>query len=618
MNVRSTARYLSQPARGTCCALAAALAVLAAFSPDGSAAQDEAPPGLPELAITLAPGGVDADGNPAWIDVTMTFPGGELAAGDSFLRAPVEFAGVSAVEYSNGDLTIVDESGAIPLYQALDDPDAGGFLYWRRWTATRAIDGNVELRYRAPVTLVKPRLGSGPPFDVRPQGGGLSGSLNTFLIMPDTERPFMIDIGWDLDALAPGSVGVTSFGEGDTRSPGPVDRLIATFIMAGPLGEFPRGKQESRFSGYWIGKPAFDAYEMLQWSQRAYEMVADFFGDTDPPAFRVFLRGNPYPGGGGSALMNSFLLSFPDTEADVTELRETIAHETVHNWISSIGGPPGTTLWFSEGMTVHYTRELLFRSGLFTAKEYLDSVNDTAANYYTNPLHDLPNEDIAAGFWKDARIRRLPYVRGSFYFADVDARIRERSDGERSLDDLVTEIIAIRRSGQEVTADTWRRIVAEELGPAGAEDLDAMLNGRLIVPPSVAFGACFERRAVPLRPFELGFDLESLTDQPRILSGLVVGSAAARAGLKNGDAILAPVPLYDVQNEPDMTLTLELRRGNEEFGIEYLPRGEPVDGYQWFRRPGVSDTGCRNHRSCCPATNLRISSANRSNAASSA
>jgi hypothetical protein len=148
--------------------------------------------------------------------------------------------------------------------------------------------------------------------------------------------------------------------------------------------------------------------------------------------------------------MNSFLLSFPDTQADATELRETIAHETVHNWISSIGGPPGTTLWFSEGMTVHYTRELLFRSGLFTAEEYLDSVNDTAANYYTNPLNDLPNEDIAAGFWKDARIRRLPYVRGSFYFADVDARIRERSDGERSLDDLVTEIIAIRSAGAAV------------------------------------------------------------------------------------------------------------------------------------------------------------------------
>jgi S1-C subfamily serine protease len=120
-----------------------------------------------------------------------------------------------------------------------------------------------------------------------------------------------------------------------------------------------------------------------------------------------------------------------------------------------------------------------------------------------------------------------------------------------------------------------------------------MLSGRLIVPPSDAFGRCFERRAVPLRPFELGFDQDSLTDPPRIVSGLVPGSAAARAGLQNGDAILERVPLYDAQNEPDMTLTLEVRRDGEELEIEYLPRGEPVGGYQWFRRSGVSDTECQ-------------------------
>lgn len=574
--------------------LVTAAAMAALGWPRDGTARDEETAGLPELAIVLAPGGVGAGGNPSWIDVRMTFPADGIEAGEPFLRTPVKFAGVDAVAYSDDDVRAVDGSGTLPIEQALDDPDAGGFLYWRRWTAGRAVDGEVALSYRAPIRMMTPKLGAGPPFDVRPQNRGLSGSLNTLLVMPDTERTFMIDIRWDLAALAAGSIGVTSFGEGRTRAAGPVDRLIATFIMAGPLGRFPRGEQETDFYGYWIGEPAFDAYALLEWSQRAYRMVADFFRESDPPAYRVFMRGNPYPGGGGSALTNSYLLSYPDTQIDATELRETITHETVHNWISGLSGPSGTTSWFSEGMTVYFTRELLLRSGLFTADEFLDSVNDTATAYYTNPLNGLPNDEIAAGFWQDARIRRLPYVRGSLYFADVDAQVRARSDGARSLDDLALEIVELRRNGEEITADTWRSVVTDELGPAGAKGFGDMLSGKLIVPPSDAFGVCFERRAVPLRPFELGFDQASLIDPPQPVSGLVPGSAAARAGLEGGDVILERVPLYDAQNEPERRLTLKIRREGEAMEIEYLPRGEPVDGYQWFRRADVPDDACRN------------------------
>lgn len=555
-------------------------------------AQDTAPE-LPELRIRLAPGGSGADGNPSYIDVTTTLPGDGIAAGDAFLRSTVQFASVHSVEYDVDDLDIADDAGPLPLAHAVDDPDGTGFLYWRRFTPTRDVEGTVTLRYRAPITLVTPRLGSGPPFDLRAQGGGLSGAMNTFLVMPDTDRPFMIDIDWNLAALAPGSIGITSFGEGHTRAPGPVDRLVATFLMAGPLGRFPPAASESQFSGFWVGEPRFDAGEVLAWSQRAYGVIAEFFEDSDPPPFRVFMRGNPYPGGGGSALMNSFLVSFPDTQEDATDLRETIAHETVHNWIGGISGPPGSTSWFSEGMTVYYTREILFRSGLFTVDEFLDSVNDTAASYYTNPFIDLHNDRVAQGFWEDAQIRRLPYVRGSLYFAAVDAAIREKTGGGRTLDDPALAFSLKRRAGENVDADTWRRLVTDELGRAGEEMLDAMLAGETVLPPSNAFGPCFERRDSSLRPFELGFAVESITREPRIVTDLEPGSPAARAGIEEGDEILAPVPFYDVRADRDRTLSIDLRRDGREFSIEYLPRGEPVPGYEWFLKPGLDDASCR-------------------------
>lgn len=575
--------------RAACLGVSTLLLVLP--GPATLLAQD-APPVLPVLAITLTPGGVDAKGDPAWVDISTVISGISWAAGDPFLRIPARFAGVPGVAYHDDNMAAYDGAGRIPLTLSVDEPDAGGFIYFRRWSPGRTTGDEITLQYRAPIELVVPKLGAGPPFDLRAQGGGFSGAGNTFILMPDTDRPFTIEIKWNLEALAKGSIGVSSFGEGDTTAQGPVDRLIASYFMSGPLGRLPDQREKATFSGYWIGSPRFDARELLEWSEEAYEIIAGTFQDDDPPPFRVLMRGNPYEGGGGAALMSSFLVSYPDTQEDGFSLRETIAHETVHNWVTSIEGPPGSTSWYSEGMTVAFTRRLLLRGGLFTPDEFLDSVNDTALTYYTNALNKTPNDEIAAGFWRDTRIRSLPYARGSLYFASVDAAIRDQSKGARSLDDLLRAFDAKRVAGEAVSGETWRELVIGELGEGGSDALDAMLAGELIVPPSDTFGPCFAREEQELRRFDLGFERESLFDEPRIVKGLVEGSAAAAAGIRNGDRIQQPVPLEAAQSDLEKTLTLQMRRGDRLFEVEYLPRGESVRGYLWHRVAAVPDAEC--------------------------
>ncbi|UUE98937.1 hypothetical protein [Xanthomonas hortorum] len=34
-------------------------------------------------------------------------------------------------------------------------------------------------------------------------------------------------------------------------------------------------------------------------------------------------------------------------------------------------------------------------------------------------------------------------------------------------------------------------------------------------------------------------------------------------------------------NDPGQTMTLTIRRGAQTFDVTYLPRGAPVDTYQW-------------------------------------
>ena len=110
-----------------------------------------------------------------------------------------------------------------------------------------------------------------------------------------------------------------------------------------------------------------------------------------------------------------------------------------------------------------------------------------------------------------------------------------------------------------------------------------MLAGELVLPASDAFGSCFERTQKSLRRYELGFDSAVLIEPKRIVRGLVAGSAAALAGLQDGDIIVKPVPQDAIQGDQQATLTLLVQRGEEQLSITYLPRGETVDAYQWRR-----------------------------------
>ncbi len=83
-----------------------------------------------------------------------------------------------------------------------------------------------------------------------------------------------------------------------------------------------------------------------------------------------------------------------------------------------------------------------------------------------------------------------------------------------------------------------------------------------------------------------------LTESPRAVRGLMAGSAAERAGLRNGDEITRPVGQDDLQGRQEGILTLQVQRSGQPLTIAYLPRGETVNAWQWERVPGRKQ-GCQ-------------------------
>jgi len=573
-------------AAATLCAAAIGIAA----AQDAAGAPVARDPSIPAVEVTLAPAAALADARIPHIDVTLTLSDVAAPAGEPLLCLPFVVNNVDTIAASLADPQARDARGELPLSVA--DDREGNDEGRRCLVPGRTVSGELAVRYRAPVLNATGTRGAAPPIELRSEAGAVSGGGTTFLLIPPDDAPRRFAVRWDLSALPEGTAAFSSYGQGDVDldEPLPPRRFLSAYFMAGAIGRYPQA--DNGFFAAWQGEPPFDAHALMRRGEALYDRYLEFFRPPGTPAFGVFMRPNPVNAGGGMGLNHSFILTFgPETGAE--GLNGTLAHEMFHTFVGSLDAPQGlASSWFGEGLAVHYARLLLLRTGQITPERFLDSVNSTAARYYTNALIDTPNDEIPARFWEDTRVRVLPYDRGSMYFAVLDHQLRKASDGERSLDDLLRAMLEIRRAGRPMDRAAWERVLAEHAGREAVAEFEAMLDGAVMLPEPDAFGPCFTRTQKPLRRYELGFEPKVLTESPRIVRGLIRDSAAARAGLENGDEILKPVPQDGIQGDQDAFLTLEVRRGERTFTVRYRPRGETVMAWQWERREDVPDSAC--------------------------
>ncbi len=542
------------------------------------------------LSILIRPAPVSKDALIDYVDIAETVEAVEVPAGAPLLTLPLVFTNVESVAKKLGDFSVSDARGVLSLTVA-DDPDTDPSAK-RRWLAMRPVHGTVTIHYRAPIDNAPQVRGSGPPFGLRTEAGGFSGIGQAFVVLPVTSKPCRIALRWDLTALGAQATAMSSFGDGNLDlAPGPVDRVSEAYFMAGALHRYPEKKQQGGFASVWLGSPPFEATRLMAWTEKLNTWYTRFFEGDPARPYRVFMRSNLVNPGGGVEIPNSFIATFDEsTRAD--DLQLTLAHEMLHTWGPRLIPEGFPTQWFTEGTAVFYQRVLPLRAGLLSPQKFLDDLNQSATRYYINSLVSAPNEEIGKRFWEDTRIRVLPYDRGSFYFAVVNAQIRKASAGKRSLDDLILDLVRRERRGEEFDGAAWVAMVEKEVGPLGKATYDAMLAGAVMLPDSDAFGPCFERTTARFRRFELGFDGKSLTSHPRIVTGLVAGSAAAQAGLRDGDEIVYPVGLDIIQADQKATVTVQVRRNGSVFPLTWLPRGASAEAYQWRRIPGVPDSKC--------------------------
>ena len=138
--------------------------------------------------------------------------------------------------------------------------------------------------------------------------------------------------------------------------------------------------------------------------------------------------------------------------------RDLIAHEIIHAWNGFYRTPAdmwaptpnvpvsGSLLWMYEGQTEFWGRVLATRAGQFTPEELRDRLAIEAAEVAARPgraWRPLSDDVNYPSFmlrqpvpWRDWQRRRDYYSEGVMLWLAVDAELRERSGGHRSIDDF--------------------------------------------------------------------------------------------------------------------------------------------------------------------------------------
>ncbi|HEX7855111.1 MAG TPA: peptidase M61 [Sphingobium sp.] len=566
-----------------------------------------APPSPPTLTLEIQLSPMPAKAGEreiATIGVELRFTGITTPAGEPLLRIPLIISNVDTVATVIDRLDATDAHGALRLtsqtrdlpMEAARDAEMGGPA--RDWIADRTIVGTLTVKYQVPAQATLPPRGAAPPFAFVNDGGGTSAGGVTFLALPPGRAAYRTTVSWKLAGLGKGARGVSSYGEGRVNAPEPLTaaKLRTAYYMAGQIGTWPTKIPSTGFFSAWQGTPPFDAADQMRWAGTLYSQYSRLFGQVTPPPYGVFLRYNPINAGGGVGLYHSFVTTFGragEIGSNVSEIRFTLAHEMFHTFQPYIANPAGlASSWFAEGLATFYMRRLPLRYGLTTPTEFLGDLNFYAGRYYTSLMATVPNDEVPRRFWADTRIRTLPYDRGMLYLATVDDAIRKKTSGKRSLDDLMLALVAKQEQGSVLSNSDWEKLLQQDLGDGAVDDFHAFLAGKMPVPASDAFGPCFERTSRPLRRYELGFEPAVLMEPKRIVRGLVAGSAAAAAGLRDGDEIVKPIPQDHIQGDQRERLILQVSREGKVFTFDYLPRGETVSAYQWQRVSNVPDAQC--------------------------
>jgi predicted metalloprotease with PDZ domain len=399
---------------------------------------------------------------------------------------------------------------------------------------------------------------------------------NAVWVLPEWDEQTDNDISIEWKGFAKSWTVANSFGTSRRKQKfqAKLSELLSAIFVAGDFRITTTKAKANDVNIAIRGKWQFTDVELTEMIRKVIDTERDFFGDHTQKYYLVTLvqtdEGPKALSFGGTGLTDSFAL-FATPNATVSRLRGLLAHEYAHNWIPGRLGrmpePEQDLYWFSEGFTDFYTYKLLRSGSLITAAEYAEAYNERIREYYLLPVRNEPNDRIVKDFWTDRNVQRLPYLRGFLFATNLDADIRNASEGTASLDNAIKELFAVSKT--PLSFESLTAIFSKYLGRDITSSVNLYLkDGATIVPQPYALGPDFTQRITEMPVFELGFDFDKFA-KDRVVAELDPNSSAYAAGLRNGQKRIGGVSLAFGDTTKEVELKVKDDEGEKT--IKFLP-----------------------------------------------
>jgi predicted metalloprotease with PDZ domain len=285
----------------------------------------------------------------------------------------------------------------------------------------------------------------------------------------------------------------------------------------------------------------------------------------------------------GAGLYDSFAL-FAAPGSKLNDAAEHLfAHELFHYWNGrtlQAEDPERLVFWFTEGFTDYYSLRILHESGIWGPATYIAWINKHVREYFANSARNASNEDIQRDYWTQRdTVGEVAYQRGLLLGLRWNA-LAKAHGAKDGIDALFKPLVKRgKENGLKLSNPLIRQAGISTLGEWFGPEFDKYVQAAATIDlPADALAPDFTGRVETIYDFQLGFEREPSLKAQKVL-GLVHGSKADAAGLKNGDELLA----WNIPGDASQPVDLTIKRGREARKVTYYPQGKPHEVLQFHR-----------------------------------
>jgi len=299
--------------------------------------------------------------------------------------------------------------------------------------------------------------------------------------------------------------------------------------------------------------------------------------------------------------VNLFNPHFAATRKSYEGLLELLSHELFHAWNGKRIAPRvlldfdyaheayTPCLWVMEGITSHYDRFALRSSGRISAKSFLDKVLDDWARLQATPGRARQSlEQSSFDAWiklykpdeSNLNTTVSYYLKGGLAMFALDLQIRRRTEGAKSLDDVLRLLWTRFGKPREPHPEDLQPVFEEATGLALGEVFDRQIRGT-------------EDPDLTRELAHVGLELKASADPAQVADGLaavwlgatmqgtrVTGvfehSPAHAAGLSPGDELIA-VDRFRTTSDGELRALLGARKVGDRVTLSLFRRHKLVD-----------------------------------------